>query len=406
MRYLFVCMQMLFCTTLLSQKKIVILGSSTSAGFGASSYANSYVGKLQAWYNQNSADGLDTVFYNLAAPNLTTYNIMPTGYVPPPGRPEPIQARNITQALSYSPDVILISMPSNDMHYMYTKKESMDNLRAVNNIAVSSGVSCFITTTQPRNTLSTEWRDSLRTLVDSTNINFGIYSVDFWTDIVTNDGQNLIRPEVSFGDGVHVNDLGHNYLYERARAKNMFGSNIPLPLLLKSFLVTPGKDNTVLLKWQTESEELYTRFYPERSMDGLNFQTLTTIEGKAGSLNNYTWVDNTALPGKSFYRLRIVENGITKYSTVKAVTVKKPVFAIKKIITGPSTLTIEIHTEKSGPVNCRVTNSAGALIYERQDIMLTAPSGLLEIPLKISSTGLYYLTLYSKEGTSTRSVIY
>ena len=69
-----------------AQKRVVILGSSTAAGNGSSSYANSWVGRVDAYYNKNTTDGADTIFTNLAVSGYATYNEMPNNFVPPPGR--------------------------------------------------------------------------------------------------------------------------------------------------------------------------------------------------------------------------------------------------------------------------------------------------------------------------------
>src|SRR5438309_5222513 len=53
-----------FCLLLsaqaLAQKKIVILGSSTAAGNGASTYDSSWARRLYFEFNKNTSDGVDT----------------------------------------------------------------------------------------------------------------------------------------------------------------------------------------------------------------------------------------------------------------------------------------------------------------------------------------------------------
>ena len=251
-----------------AQKKLVIMGSSTAAGAGASP-GNSWAAKIEAFYRQNMADGLDTIVINLALGGYTTYLEMPTGFIPPPNRPFPDPNANVTKALSYSPDVVIINLPTNDIVLGYTKIEYMDNLRLMFSTINSAGARCFIATTQPRNIGLAE-RTALRELVDSINNNFAIRSINFWSDLVSplTDPANIytINPPVSAGDGIHINDLGHNYLFIRVRDKQIFASNAPLPLFLKDFQAQQ-KNDFVIIKWSTEQEDPNTFFEIQRSRD-------------------------------------------------------------------------------------------------------------------------------------------
>lgn len=144
MKYIFTGIVLLLFFTTRAQKKVVIMGSSTALGNGASSYANAFAGKLTSYYNQNTSDGVDTTFINLAYPGYSTYELMPSDFIPPSGKPAFDPLRNITKALSYLPDVILINLPNNDMAREYTKKECMDNFRLMFARVNAAGVRCFM----------------------------------------------------------------------------------------------------------------------------------------------------------------------------------------------------------------------------------------------------------------------
>src|SRR5690349_18464412 len=88
----------LFSFSIHAQKKIVVLGSSTAFGTGASSVDSSWVGRLQKAHRLNTSDNLDTIVTNLAVGGYNTYHIMPTGFVPPANRPAPDPLHNVTQA--------------------------------------------------------------------------------------------------------------------------------------------------------------------------------------------------------------------------------------------------------------------------------------------------------------------
>jgi len=233
----------LYCNQSISQKRIVVLGSSTAAGTGASPNDSSWVNRLQANYRKNTFDNKDTLVENLAVGGSTTHNAMPTG--------NPLY--NVTNALDPLPDIILINFPSNDIAAGFSANEMMNNLRYLFQHINNNGVDCFITTTQPRN-LSEAQRQIQRNLVDSININFGMYAINFWDDIVTSDGSYLIRPEVSINDGVHINNLGHRLVFERVRQKNIFAVGSPLPVRITEFkgLII---NNKIRISWSTASQE-------------------------------------------------------------------------------------------------------------------------------------------------------
>src|SRR3954452_11404116 len=133
-----------------AQKKIVILGSSTAAGNGATSTDSSWAGRLQLQYRKNTSDA-DTSIINLAVGGYVTYRIMPDNFVTPPDRPAVDVNTNVTKALSYNPEIIIINMPSNDITSGYSEQEIMNNFRLLNQLITNQGVRAFITTSQPRN---------------------------------------------------------------------------------------------------------------------------------------------------------------------------------------------------------------------------------------------------------------
>jgi lysophospholipase L1-like esterase len=188
---------------------IVVLGSSTAAGTGPSKPDSAWVNRYR-----NYLQSMDTTVQviNLAVGGYTTYDIMPTGYVPPAGRPTPKTNNNITKALTYKPDAIIINLPSNDATNNYTISEQLANYDTVLARASQQNVPVWITTTQPRN-LSQTQRKNLMDMRDSTFARFGDQAIDFWTEIANLDG--TINSKYNSGDGVHINDAGHRIFFER-----------------------------------------------------------------------------------------------------------------------------------------------------------------------------------------------
>jgi lysophospholipase L1-like esterase len=192
---------------------VVIVGSSTAGGAGASTYSKSWVGQESAYLAQT---GRKVV--NLAKGGYTTYEALPTGRAVPSGRPAPDTARNITAALALKPSVIILNMPTNDTANSYSLSESKTNFSVIASTARNVGVPIYITTTQPRN-LTEAKRARLVELRNWITTTYNTRSINFWTDLANTDG--TIKNEVSAGDGIHVNDKGHAYLYQRVRSSTV-----------------------------------------------------------------------------------------------------------------------------------------------------------------------------------------
>ncbi len=102
---------------------------------------------------------------------------------------------------------------------------------------------------------------------------------------------------------------------------------ITLPVNLLSFTATM-QSKTVQLNWKTTSENNIDNYLLERSADGRNFNSITTIRGLNTPSANYNYADNFPLSGISYYRLNIQgASGYQKYSQVVSVKYNKENFA-------------------------------------------------------------------------------
>ena len=98
----------------------------------------------------------------------------------------------------------------------------------------------------------------------------------------------------------------------------------PLPVSLRSF--TASRDNsTVLLKWETVTEENSRGFFIERNLGNSVWQTLgfvptKAIHGNSNSLLSYEYTDLNNSKGITQYRLRQIDiDGKLAYSPIRAV---------------------------------------------------------------------------------------
>jgi lysophospholipase L1-like esterase len=198
---------------------IVVLGSSTAAGGGATTLDSAWV-----WMYQDYLNSISTNYHvvNLAVGGYTTYKILPTGYPVPPGISSPPDPdHNITQALSLFPDAIIINLPSNDAASGFPVEDQLVNYDTIAKLADSHNVPLFVCTPQPRN-LEASLAQIQFDMVDTTYSIFGDFAIDFWTDLAKTDGSGEIEDIYDAGDGIHPNNAAHKILLQR-----VIGIDIP-----------------------------------------------------------------------------------------------------------------------------------------------------------------------------------
>jgi lysophospholipase L1-like esterase len=196
---------------------IVVLGSSTGAGTGASPIDSAWV-----WRYRAALDAInpDYEVVNLSVGGYNTFKIVPTGTVFEPGIAETIDVnKNITKAITYSPFAVIVNMPSNDAAKYYTEEQTLENLKLVSDYGKANGVGVWIATTQPRNFTDPDQVNIQKALSISIPEIYQDYSIDFWNGIADTDG--WILSAYNSGDGVHLNNAGHRILFEKVMEKQI-----------------------------------------------------------------------------------------------------------------------------------------------------------------------------------------
>ena len=200
-----------------SVKLIVVLGSSSAAGVGPSHPDSAWVARYRAYIQAQSSSA---AVVNLAVGGFTTYNAMPTGFIPPPGRPSPNSSNNISMALAHQPSAIVVNLPSNDVAFGYSVAEQLANYDTLNARSLSRNVPLWIGTSQPRNISDPARRDLLRVMTDSILARFGNRAINVWNGLANIDG--TILSQYNSGDGIHLNSAGHRLIYERVVAAQIW----------------------------------------------------------------------------------------------------------------------------------------------------------------------------------------
>jgi len=188
---------------------IVVLGSSTAAGGGANPVDSGWVFRLQSTINKTEQKAK---FINLAVEGYSLYQAMPTGYHYD-DRPLPDTARNITKALSYMPDMVMINFPSNDIAANYTDEEILNNYAKLTHMLDSAKVAYIIFSTQPRDFQDSSQRARLKTINDKINSLYPLHANDYLNALSTSTWS--IKPIYEAGDGIHINNSGHEVIVSK-----------------------------------------------------------------------------------------------------------------------------------------------------------------------------------------------
>ncbi|NNC85704.1 MAG: T9SS type A sorting domain-containing protein [Bacteroidia bacterium] len=281
---------------------IVVLGSSTAAGAGPSSSDSTWVNRYRNFLQSINANNQVT---NLAIGGTNTYQIMPSWFVPPVGRPSPNPTNNLTQAIALGADAVIINMPSNDAAGGIGTNEQMFNFHTMVSSADSVNIPVWICTTQPRVfnpgniQIQIEVRDSILSA-------FGNMAIDFWTGLADTSGLPLSIYDS--GDGVHLNDAGHNIFFNRVKDKiilsNLFvpSSSFDIATLdytlgsvsvcgdslttLKTVIGNIGPDSAITIAVQIEVTNIDSgtvQFYVDSINGGLNSCSSDTITSSFSS---------------------------------------------------------------------------------------------------------------------------
>ncbi len=360
-----------------------VIGSSTAAGEHASVPDSAWVNRLTHYYQSL---GLTIVPHNLAVGGRNCYHGMPSGYIPPPGRDFPQAGDNITMALSFSPDVVIVSYPTNNYH-IYSISEIMNCLQAMKDAANAQGKTCYITTSQPRQDgafpdLAT--RTLLKVIRDSIMNRFTNYAIDFFTGIANPD--YTINTDYAYGDGIHLNDLGHRVLFERVKAKNIF--NLLVPIRLSDFSVE-ALTKSVYTSWKVMDETPGVQYFLQRSKDGIQFENVFSASSHDSKWSNtYKYIDQPGNNGVYFYRVLIDEHGSKISSATKKVIVNDQL-SIKNVVVTSLKLRMTLGSDERQPIDIRMMNSLGATVQQSKK---TLNAGFTDIELSIQTLppGVYW----------------
>jgi lysophospholipase L1-like esterase len=389
---------LLLCLFCKAQKKVIaVVGSSTAYGAGANPVDSSWVNLFKKYYQD--LEVIDTI-YNLAVPGSVSFYGMPTGSVPPSDFVAflPDTAHNVTKALRYDPDVVIISYPTNDIVAGVPQPIFLSNLHAMCDAVRAAGKICYMATTQPRDNLDSSQSIALVQDRDSILQEFPAFGLDFFAPIVDPNPANVaqINPIFNSGDGIHPNNAGHQLLFQVAK-NNIVLQNNPLALVTTGFAGTTVNSG-ILLSWASNAGD-NTVFTVERSGDAFHFADLGMQQAVNGSHpSNYSWTDASPIAGDNYYRLRTTSDGVPSYSDILHFFFKHGNTIGKAYLSGPETLSVEIDANQATTVELLVCDLAGTEV-RRKSTGVQRPATTVFVSLSGLPAGEYLLKMTATDGT-------
>ena len=179
-----------------------------------------------------------------------------------------------------------------------------------------------------------------------------------------------------------------------------------LPVELLAFQA--AYDNrTVLLKWETATENNNDRFEIERSTDGVNFQKIGYVKGAGSSTTpkSYNYIDGRAylLEAKTFYyRLKQYDvDGQYTTSTIKAIHIP-PTTQELSIFPNPVNEALSIHLPSFTEGSISIINELGQTLLQVDTSPLQKEYTL---PLQNLPNGVYWLKLVEGQKVRSRKII-
>lgn len=103
-----------------------------------------------------------------------------------------------------------------------------------------------------------------------------------------------------------------------ATAKNAVKKNHH-PAALKSF-IAKNENGRSVLEWETAARERFIYFDIQKSSDGVNYTSINQVNASADTHagNHYIFMDNTAITGKTYYRiLGVSASGTFDYCAIR-----------------------------------------------------------------------------------------
>jgi hypothetical protein len=274
---------------------------------------------------------------------------------------------------------------------------TMQNLRTIYKAIINAGKIGYITTPHPRNFLNGSQNIKQIAVRDSTFLEFPGFTLNFW-DVLVAPGSDTLKTIYNSGDGVHLNNAGHQQLFQIVKNANILSTLIPLAMIVDNFTAVPQQQD-VLLSWTAQTAGP-ADFTIQRSPDGIAFTAVgqqSTADNQPGT--RYSWKDVSPPSGRSYYRLLTTSDGTSSFSQVASLVRPTEDWAIASVFSQPgsSRLVVEAESARNRNIILSVIDAGGKVVIH-QSGYISFPSSKISLSLNGLTQGQYFLRIDADDG--------
>ena len=172
-----------------------------------------------------------------------------------------------------------------------------------------------------------------------------------------------------------------------------------LPVKLASFDAIVNKCMTTL-NWKSSTEVNFSNYQVEYSKDGVNFETVSTVNGK-GDNATYSLVHSPA-QGKAYYRLKMIDvDTKSEYSRIIVLNINCSKGSVV-VYPNPASEVLNVNivgADDKGTV-ASLFNQSGQVVLSKN-----LPNGSNELDIRKLATGIYQLRLVNNTGTENIKIV-
>jgi len=177
---------------------------------------------------------------------------------------------------------------------------------------------------------------------NSGNTSLYAFALNAGNGVQINAGETLtVRIYLSCGS----TSAGRYAVIKNVQAKGLLPVNLPLKFM--NYQLRISNDKQVENIWSTSNEINVSHFNIQRSSNGKDFITIGKVKANNNSNNEYSFIDNNAVDGKSYYRVIAVDkDGKTTLSETKLLSINSKLSTIN-IYPNPATSNVNIECENA-----------------------------------------------------------
>jgi len=222
------------------------------------------------------------------------------------------------------------------------------------------------------------------------------------------DSADLYRVVVATTSG---NLANQNCLYTDASTIITLSVNDCGKLLGLDLLSFNGKlvNGNADLTWVTANEEGSVYFGIEKSLDGINFTGIATVNGRGNNAanNNYQFTDPSKIKGRAWYRLAIYsDKGTKKYSRTVLLVSESEGISLNNVVNPfGNELNFEVSASGNSRINITLVNISGKQV-KQENFFINAGANNLSIPNTGNlAPGIYILQIRDQDKVLSKKVL-